>query len=168
MLKGFSALNYNSAKYAANKEIYKMKAFLLIWLMISSLFPVNQSLNKEQAYETIYKNFPRVTDCHNALNIQKKEDFISQTEEFTFIDETNAQTKKPEIPKNNILPSLILFFTAFIIIIGMLGTAAVYAAKKRAEPPMSFANCQTCPECGHQASIKAKFCEMCGAALTKN
>lgn len=64
------------------------------------------------------------------------------------------------------LPLLLLLLGFSAVVIVMLGAAVVFAAKRR--PSGSFAPDmrQTCPECGHKAGARARFCEMCGASLT--
>lgn len=99
------------------------------------------------------------------INIQ----IISEqtTEEKDWLSD-EPEKKKVNVPKNNMLPFFIIFFILFISIIGGL-IFLVIKAKKWADNKNSkflFENLQTCPECSHKASAKAKYCEMCGSSLT--
>lgn len=85
-----------------------------------------------------------------------------------WLSEDEPQKKSQNLPKNNMLPFFIIFFIMFISVIGGL-IFLVIKAKKWSDNKNSkflFENLQTCPECNHKASAKAKYCEMCGSPLT--
>ena len=104
------------------------------------------------------------------INIQtiSEENTDKDDKEIDWLSEDETKTKSTKIPKNNMLPFFIIFFILFISIIGGL-IFILIKAKKWADNKNSkflFKNLQTCPECNHKASEKAKYCEMCGSPLT--
>ena len=116
----------------------------------------------------IILNFQNIIILENPItNIQ----IISEEntdKEIDWLSEEEPKPKTPKAPKNNILPFFIIFLIFFVSIVGVL-IFFVIKAKKWADNKNSkflFANLQTCPECNHKASAKAKYCEMCGSPLT--
>lgn len=91
-------------------------------------------------------------------NTDKEIDWLSE----------EPEKKQVNVPKNDLFPFFILLFILFLLIIGIL-IFGLIMAKKWADKKNSkfiFENLQTCPECNHKASAKAKYCEMCGSPLT--
>ena len=126
-----------------------ISAFVLfIILNIQNLF----------GYQNIIENPVINIQIISQQNTEEEKDWLSEEPE-----------KKPvNVPKNNMLPFFIISFILFISIIGGL-IFLVIKAKKWADNKNSkflFENLQTCPECNHKASAKAKYCEMCGSSLT--
>ncbi len=103
---------------------------------------------------------------NNITNIQ----IISEEDQNKEIDWLSEEPEKKQVnvPKNDLFPFFIMLFILFVLIIGIL-IFGLIMAKKWADKKNSkflFENLQTCPECNHKASAKAKYCEMCGSPLT--
>lgn len=98
------------------------------------------------------------------IQIVSEED---QNKEIDWLSE-EPEKKQVNVPKNDLFPFFIILFILFVFIIGIL-IFGLIMAKKWADKKNSkfvFENLQTCPECNHKASAKAKYCEMCGSPLT--
>ncbi|MBR0519222.1 zinc ribbon domain-containing protein [bacterium] len=91
-------------------------------------------------------------------NTDKEIDWLSE----------EPEKKQVSVPKNDLFPFFILFFILFVFIIGILifGLIMVKKWANKKNSKFLFENLQTCPECNHKASAKAKYCEMCGSPLT--